>query len=564
MSGFKFPPPPPPPPKASGSSNDAPAYTSSQRGGHNDSRGGRGRGFGGRGGGNNQRGGRGGRGGHQSGSRGSYQQNGSFRGGQQSRGRGGSQHNGPRYQNQQPQQSSPPPSMPANPAGTFVNPPFNNGLHLGAQAQPQADPVAFAQAMAFMATPAGMQAMNAFASQMSNGGVAPQPPPAQMSQSSPRQQHGTKRKWNDRSEPRNDKSQQPQHAPSKPQKAKAAPPPAVPSFGFALPTIPSAKPLATSNKTNQKRKVNLGLTARDKDEVESVPDEELGEEDDEEAALASSMGISGAVFEHDGLKISLQTPAELQAWIRDRRKQFPTRKRIAEKAREVAEQRAKELEFLKKVKGDSGVERKVAQAPPAQKPLKHIERSKEEEGRQRELAQLRQRLHESMLAKNASKEAASAQSTTDGTQSKSIDLGLGYDSETDSDDEDSVLSDSSVVSSDNASAEESSDDSDADSDAAPEEHSSKTAPPPIVQPPPAPLPVQAVEKTPRKNTPKVCHNWEQTGRCKFGRKCRFPHPPKEEPKRRTLYEVMVGKELEERDRETLKAIKWLGQNGYLG
>jgi hypothetical protein len=403
------------------------------------------------------------------------------------------------------------------------------------------DPNAFVQAMSFMATPAGAQSMAAFASHMANAAGTPynQPAPLQAAQQSPRyspsQQAGQKRKREER---------RPQQQGSKPPRAKAAVPPAIPTFGFTLPNRTSAQPpptpKAAKGRHDRKSKVRLGLTS-------SLPHDESSSEDedvDEEVALAARLKGGGYAFEHEGEQISLQTAGDVADWIKDRRRNFPTREKALEKAHAAEIKRRKELEFVRKLKGTPS----RPEAPPReQRPPKVHERSQRDLKKQEELATLRKKLHESMMQK---KEPPTT-----------VDLGLGYASDTESggqdEEESSVLSESSVVSS----SEESSDDSDAesdDSDAAPEPASSKVGPPPIKVPPPVSL------QTPRMpDSEKMCKNIKQYGKCPFGHSCRFKHPVKEE-KRIGLYDKLVEQELVRSDQLALDAIKYLGQNGFLG
>ena len=414
------------------------------------------------------------------------------------------------------------------------------------------NPQVLAQAMSFMSTPAGMKSMAAFANHMSsttNGNPQyPQSPPPAHAQAAPRyspgQQAGQKRK---RPEHSNNvpplPPKKPQSGP-KPPRAKAAAPPPVPSFGFSLPT-PSAHhapTLKANDKRDQKKRVNLGLGEQ------NMMDESSEEEDiDEEAVLAEKVKVEGVAFEHNGEMISLQTAADVQSYIKDRRRNFPTQQRIAEKAQEAAAKREQELEFLARVKGKP---RKAAtEARPVNPPKPERKPKEADSKKQEELATLRKKLHESLLKKQ---------------QQPTNLLGAGYESETDSDAESSVLSDSSVVSSSEESSDSSSDEDEeeSDSDAPPEPTSSKTAPPPVTIPPPAPVSAPPSQ---------VCKNWARDGRCKFGKGCRWAHPLQEKgdrkekaEKRMGLFEKMVEQELEKSDRMALDAIKYLGQNGFLG
>jgi hypothetical protein len=540
MSSFKFPPPPPPPPKASASDNQ-PSYPS-QRGGYDRGRGdgARGRGFQGRGGSGNFGGNsRGGRGGSQSrgGPRGGYQEN---RGGSSHRG-GSGPAQGQWQQNNASIQANTP-YAPNMSSGAYANPPY---------VPPPVDPNTFAQAMSYMSTQAGAQSMAALAGHMNVGATSPfaQPQPQNTQQSpryAPAQQSGQKRKWEDRK----GNTQQPG---TKPPRAKAAVAPSIPTFGFTLPT-PSAAPASTKpNKKhdNKRSKVKLGLTS------EALPEESSEEEEiheDEEAALAAKIKGGGYAFEHDGEHISLQTAGDIAEWIKDRRRNFPTYQKAVEKAQAAEAKRKHELEFVRKLKGKpvqpenrpTRPERQTTNReprPPKEITPKMQERSLRDEKKQEELAALRKKLHESMMKK---REAPTT-----------VDLGVGYGSATESEAESSVLSESSVVSS----SEESSDSDSDESDAPPEATSSKTAPPPVKVPPPAPA---QIERKP--DNEKMCNSWRQHGKCPFGHSCRFKHPPKDAKKetRTGLYEKLVEQEMVKADQVMLDAIKYLGQNGFLG
>jgi hypothetical protein len=414
-------------------------------------------------------------------------------------------------------------------------------------APPPVDPNAFVQAMSFMATQAGAQSMAAFASHMATAAT----PPSAHSQApqnlqhsprySPPQQSGQKRKWDERQHNGTTQShpppqRKPQQQGPKPPRAKAA----VPTPQHTQSTIPNK---GNKSKDNRKGKLRLGLTTQAP--VQDESSEEEAEDVDEELELGTKLKGGGFAFEHDGEQISLQTAGDIAEWIKDRRRNFPTYEKAIQKAEATAIKRRNELEFVRKLKGKP-VQPEVPVVKKEFKP-KVQERSKKDEKKQEELAALRKKLHESMMNK---REAPTT-----------VDLGLGYGSATESDDDNSVLSESSVVSS----SEESSDDSDAESeesDAAPEPVSSKIAPLPV-NVPPRPPPVQA--QTERKSGKgKVCSSWKQHGKCSYGPSCKFKHPPKEVPARTGLYEKLVEQELLKSDQLALDAIKFLGQNGFLG
>ncbi|USP76869.1 hypothetical protein yc1106_04143 [Curvularia clavata] len=488
---FKFPPPPPPPPPKATSNEQTYA---SQRGGHNRGGSERGRGRGG----NQNRGG------------GSYSAAGNTRGGHgQNRGRGDARGRGQRggYQNNRGGRNH---TADSN-TGYTDSFSFNNTTTHEDNSSNTSEPYL-------------------------------QPAPSIHGQTGPQfsssKHAGQKRKLTDRSGDSQPRKNGPQQS-SKPPRAKAAVPPPVPSFGFSLP------PLQPVTKTdNKKRKFALGLSEQ------VAQDEGSDEEDiDEEAAFSEKLKGGGFAFEHDGETISIQTGAEVAAWIKDRRKNFPTQKRIVEKQEEAARKRMAELDFLRRIKGKPQKEADPANSTQTQPSRGDDEtehdgmKQEAEKKRQEELATLRKKLHESMVKK----------------QSAPVDLGVGYDSESESDEESSVLSESSVVSSSEASESESGFDADEDNEA-PETTSSKIAPPPI-KVPPAPAAVSRAET----KTNKVCSNWRRNGRCPYLSKCKYQHPPREENiKHPGLYERMVEQELVKADQLALDAIKYLGQNGFLG
>ncbi|KAF2847569.1 hypothetical protein T440DRAFT_189168 [Plenodomus tracheiphilus IPT5] len=564
MTSFKFPPPPPPPPKAS--SNDTQQTYGGDRG--RGRGGGPSRGTGMHSSGGSSRGGygpdnaRGGRG------------RGGSRGGSQHPRGGANQRGGHSTGNSQPQYQQVLPSN-APPAQAYINPAFVNQPQAQGQAQPQVDPNALAQVMSFMSTPAGVQSMAAFASHMTSGSSAsaqplPSPPPRNTQTAprySPQQQAGQKRKLGDRSNNAQPLAQPPPaQQTTKPPRAKAAVPPPVPSFGFSLPAPSVVQSTPTSNtkgkKEQKKRKLNLGLSDAPLPADEPTSDAEAEEEDvDEEAAYAQKLKGGGFAFEHEGEQITIRTAAEVAAWIRDRRKNFPTQQRIVEKAQEKASKRASELEFLRKLKGlppktqDNTRLPRPAHAAQPQRPKDTAKPPGTNPKAQEDLAALRQKLHQSMLDKQHK-------------PSPAVNLALGYDSDSSlaSDAESSVVS--SIVSSDEASSSEDSESENEDEDRneAPISTSSKVAPPPIKVPPPAPK--ENVEKLQQQRGKKVCETWQRTGRCKFSNKCKFAHPPKDKEKvggvGMSLYERMVEQELVKGDEAALEAIKFLGRSGMLG
>ncbi|KAH7123944.1 hypothetical protein B0J11DRAFT_530285 [Dendryphion nanum] len=521
MTSFKFPPPPPPPPKAT--ANDAQDPYLSQRGGGG-GRGGRGRGTQGRGRGHNSRGGsRGGFAHNANHLNGNGQARGGSRGGH-SHGKDGSHQNTP------------------------THPP------------PQPNVTTMEQAMSFMSTPAGAQSMAAFSQHMAQIGQPSVTPPG----SNQAQSHNNNKRKRDEQHGNGTGSQAQSSPKPKPPRQFAKAPPAVPGFGFIAPTPlkTPASPVSKSTKLQapRNRKVQLGLIQQDTEHIESESETE-NSDIDEEAQYALLPASKRMVFEHEGQTVSLQTAAEVASWIKDRRKHFPTQERIQQRTKEEQERRGAELEFLSRVKGKKQRIKEPAKHP-RKKPDKILDaaRNAAKEKARAELESLRKKLHESMLAK---KDAASV---SDKTTLQTLDLGLGYGSDSDSgDDASSVLSDSSVLSSSEESADEVSeahsdsepDADDSDSDAPPEAQSSKAQPSalPIAPPPPRPAPIERALKRPSRG---VCDAWKEKGACPRGDGCSFQHP------RIGLYDRMIEQQLVKSDRLALDAIKWLGRNGFLG
>lgn len=393
--------------------------------------------------------------------------------------------------------------------------------------------------------------MNAFANHMP--GLNPVPGLPQYSPSpqvnhSPPGQGACKTRRNERAmkwqtDSKDSHTNNSQHRHQKPPRAKAKAAPAVPSFGFSIPSASTSQPSShrreDGRNDTKRRKLNLGLTQQQQNEDEPESDSE--EDVDEEAAWASNEKLkNGIVFEHEGEKISLQTQAEIAAWRKDRKKNFPTQQRVMEKAQEAAERRALELEFLRKISGKSKTRGSQVKPEPEKE---HRNRNNAQKQSDTELSASRQQVHENVEKKDS-------RPVTSVSEPRKVDLGLGYGTDSDAE-ESSCLSDSSVLSSDS--------ESDSD-DEAPVPISSKiivNAPAPVAAPPakrPAPKP--------RNEKIDVCPQWKERGTCKYGHKCKYPHTS--ETKVIGLYERMVEQELEKRDRIALDAIKFLGRNGFLG
>ena len=105
--------------------------------------------------------------------------------------------------------------------------------------------------------------------------------------------------------------------------------PAVPAFGSPLPSLPTVQ---SDNKqlTKKRRKHNqLGLTPR-KEEHESSEEEDIEEESKLAAAQSQMISSSGLRFSYKGRHATLSTPAEIAAWIEERKRRYPTQARVTE------------------------------------------------------------------------------------------------------------------------------------------------------------------------------------------------------------------------------------------
>jgi len=115
-------------------------------------------------------------------------------------------------------------------------------------------------------------------------------------------------------------------------------PPAVPSFGNPLPCKPPPAADVTSTTRRprkRKRKHNqLGLTPKT-EEHESSEDEE--DVDEESTFAAAGSECAPLQFSYRGKTATLQSSADIAAWIAERKKKFPTKERVEEKKKAIQE-----------------------------------------------------------------------------------------------------------------------------------------------------------------------------------------------------------------------------------
>ncbi|KAI5284852.1 hypothetical protein KEM54_001018, partial [Ascosphaera aggregata] len=138
----------------------------------------------------------------------------------------------------------------------------------------------------------------------------------------------------------------------------------VPSFGVSLPSRPPIPTDLSRNQRKRRRKHNqLGLTPRtheqeqpsseddnqnqnENEDVKNIADNAVGHDDDddndEESRLTQTLPTSAPLqFTYRGRTSKLQSAADIQAWIEERKKRYPTRARVERKKKEAEEKKAK-------------------------------------------------------------------------------------------------------------------------------------------------------------------------------------------------------------------------------
>ncbi|KAG9636583.1 hypothetical protein KCV04_g7682, partial [Aureobasidium melanogenum] len=521
MDGFSFPPPPPPPPKAASSSQPENPNQFNNRGG---------------------RGGRGGRG-----NRGSFR----GRGGAPQRGGGNFQHqntnsNGygqntgnhqPSYGNQQQHYQAPP--------GSYVNPAFG-GMQAQTYSQPQVPQYGQSNAHA-----AGQTIQPSYG----NFNQSNSPPGGKRTRD---QAFGNSNRGH------------PMKKPSSAPKAQVAP--AVPSFGAPiLPQKPPA-PLSSGGSIKQRPSSGLGLIPQGYGSPEnSDQDEDEDEEEVDEEAALSALQNGPLSFEFNGELSTLKSAADIAEWIEERKKRWPSKRRVEEKELEIQsrmeERRRIEQETRAAIASASGGE------------YQPVERRDDRTQRQmRKLATDKQARHnEGSTLEDTQKELALQMQKVEELQKLLAQKGQGQEpaaTETAEQDVDATEQHEQAASMDNMEIDQSletsnqdapADDqqfSDSDSDAPPEETSSKLSQPIRVPPPTASSKTQPKQQQPEA---KQCVSFLNQGRCKFGNKCRYKHDAssgQDKGKRKTLYQRLIEQEMDEENKLALQAIKYLGGVGF--
>lgn len=129
----------------------------------------------------------------------------------------------------------------------------------------------------------------------------------------------------------------------------AAPP--VPSFGNPLPSKPPPPADATARKPKKKKRKHnqLGLTPKAEEHESSEEEDDADEES--KWAFGGNGPAMALQFTYRGKTSTLQTPADIAAWIEERKKRFPTQARVEEKK--------KATEDAKKAREDAARQREL-------------------------------------------------------------------------------------------------------------------------------------------------------------------------------------------------------------
>jgi hypothetical protein len=305
-------------------------------------------------------------------------------------------------------------------------------------------------------------------------------------------------------------------------------PPAVPSFGVPLPAKPP-QPAETSRQAQKKkkRKFNqLGLTPKTEEHESSDEEDDV----DEESRLASAAGnLAGPLqFSFRGRTSTLNNATDIQSWIEERKKRFPTQARIEEKKnaqeeakkqkelqREEARRKQQEFKEQREQARREAQEKKEMGSDPMDAALKA--KAKAEKLRKKLLKEERRLQKAEADAERARLVAEASQQhplTDDAPLTKEVPA------HTDTVDENqSIISDSA-----------SSEDEDSDDDV-PEEMSSRRHGPERVPPPP-----REGQTKPRKS----CRDFQRRGKCPRGSHCRYSHEPATEGAEKSRPTVKPG------------------------
>lgn len=334
-------------------------------------------------------------------------------------------------------------------------------------------------------------------------------------------------------------------------------PPAIPSFTDAL-GLPSKPPTPSASRPKKKKRKHnqLGLTPRTEDH-ESSEEEDV----DEEAKYAGAADAAVLQFEYRGKTSTLSSKDDIEAWIAERRKKWPTeakreqaKKEAAERKKKFEEEKARRKEEGRKRREEFEARKKqkeeeIRQANAAKKQQKKeakaldavtkAELMAEKLRRKAEKQRLKAEKAEALL--QAARAKAAAQN---GTSTTTADPNNGpaattteplIDPEQKIKDLDALLatlSDNGSISISSSSEDEdatsssgsSSSDADADSDAGPEQQTSKRNGPQRVPPPPRTDGKAGGKDKSNDGKKGICRAFaENNGQCPRGTKCPYLH-----------------------------------------
>jgi hypothetical protein len=200
------------------------------------------------------------------------------------------------------------------------------------------------------------------------------------------QPHGPqKRDYNTAFSPTQQRQQQ-QH------RSRPTAPPAVPDFNAPIqhllarkPSIeyPNQKP-PEPQKPEQKKRNLLGLTPA-KFEQDSDPEDD---EDEEQRLANQTASVSnGLVFEYNGSPLQLRTREEIQAWIAERKRRYPTEaKREAARKEAELQKRKREEEYQARLEARKEAQMKREQEKAERQKAKEQERAERQKAKERQRA----------------------------------------------------------------------------------------------------------------------------------------------------------------------------------
>lgn len=322
--------------------------------------------------------------------------------------------------------------------------------------------------------------------------------------------------------------------------------PAVPGFG--APLLPQKHPalLSSGGGIKQRSSTGLGLIPQDYGSPDnSDQDEDEDEEEVDEEAALSALQNGPLSFEFNGELSTLSSAADIAEWIEERKKRWPSKRRVEEKELEIQsrmeERRRIEQETRAAIASASGgeyqpVERRddrqqrQLRKPATDRRAKHNEGSTLEDT-QKELALQMQKVEE--LQKLLAEKGQGQGQPTTGTAEQDVDTTEQHEQAASTD---SVDIDQSLETSNPDGPTDDQHLSDSDSDAPPEQTSSKPSQPIRVPPPSASSKTQPKQQ---QAEAKQCISFLNQGRCKFGNKCRYKHDAssgQDKGKRKTLYQ----------------------------